>query len=378
MKIRSITTGFNINNSIDEEEIKKLIKITKDCKREFENEGYDVQTIRIATQPWERYFKSKKQIIKLAKELEKITQKNGINYLSLGTTFNAKNIPLIYDLLTDTSITFCTAIISDDKKINYEAAKHSAKLIKKLSTATKDGFSNLKFAALFNVTPGCPFFPAAYHKGQTSFAIATENSDLVYKAFAKARKLEKAENTLLQILTKEYKKVEKIATKFSKKEKIKYGGIDVSIAPSVKPDESIAYGFEKLGLGRFGDFGTLSIAKVVTTCLKKLKIKKCGYSGLMLSVLEDHGLATRNKEGTYNIINLLLYSAVCGTGLDTIPLPGNISEKQLYALLLDIASLSIKLNKPLSARLMPVPNKNAGEMTQYTFEYFVNSKIMKI
>jgi len=80
----------------------------------------------------------------------------------------------------------------------------------------------------------------------------------------------------------------------------------------------------------------------------------------------------------YNPINLLTYSAVCGTGLVTIPLPGDIAEKKLYALLLDIASLSQKLNKPLSARLMPVPGKKAGEMTEFTFEYFANSKIMDL
>ena len=98
----------------------------------------------------------------------------------------------------------------------------------------------------------------------------------------------------------------------------------------------------------------------------------------MLPVLEDYGLAQRNTEESYNLTDLLLYSSVCGTGLDTIPLPGDVSEDKLYALLLDIASLAIKLNKPLSARLMPIPHKKAGEMTDYTFEYFVNSKIMKI
>jgi uncharacterized protein (UPF0210 family) len=98
----------------------------------------------------------------------------------------------------------------------------------------------------------------------------------------------------------------------------------------------------------------------------------------MLPVCEDFGLAKRNDEGTFDLTSLLSYSAVCGTGLDTIPLPGNVSEKKLYALLLDIASLSLKLNKPLSARLMPFPGKSAREMTTYDFEYFVNTKTMKL
>ena len=36
------------------------------------------------------------------------------------------------------------------------------------------------------------------------------------------------------------------------------------------------------------------------------------------------------------------------------------------------------INKPLSARLMPIPNKKVGDMTDYKFDYFVNSKVMKI
>ena len=112
--------------------------------------------------------------------------------------------------------------------------------------------------------------------------------------------------------------------------------------------------------------------------MKNLDFKKCGYSGLMLPVLEDDGLAKRNIEGYFNLKDLLIYSSICGTGLDTIPLPGDVSENKLYALLLDIATLSIKLKKPLSARLMPIPNKKAGDLTEYNFSYFVNSKIMDI
>lgn len=378
MKIRTITTGFNLKLPLKEEQIGKISNFTNNSKKIFENKGYTVQTVRIATQPWEDYFKSKDQIVRLVKELEDFTHRYNIDFFNIGTTINPKHIQLIYDIIKGISNGFCTVTISDKKQINYEAARQTARLMKRLSRISKDGFANLRFAALFNTRPGSPFYPAAYHNGPTSFAIGTENSDLVYKAFSKAKNIEKAGLYLKKILTDEYKRIEEIAIQISKEEKIRYGGIDVSIATSVKPDESIAYAFERLGLGKFGEVGTLAIARIITETLRDLDIKKCGYSGLMLPVLEDYGLAMRNKGGTYNLTNLLLYSSVCGTGLDTIPLPGDVSEKKLYALLLDIASLSIKLDKPLSARLMPVPNKKAGEMTEYDFEYFVNSRIMKI
>jgi len=378
MKLRTITTGFNLKTPFEEEEFRKIAEFTKNSKEIFEKEGYFVQTIRTTTQPWEEYFESKKQIIKLVKELERATQKYNLGYFNIGTTYSTENIPLIYDIIQSTSSGFCTVLVSDDKQICYNAARQTAKLMRKLSKIKNDGFANLRFAALFNTKPGCPFYPSSYHKGKTSFAIGTENSDLVFKAFSKSKNIETAALHLNNILTEEYKKIEKIAENISKKENIKYGGIDVSISTSVESDESIAYAFEKLGLGKFGEAGTLAIAKILTEILRQLDVKKCGYSGLMLPVLEDEGLAKRNIEGTYNLTDLLLYSAVCGTGLDTIPLPGNVSEKKLYALLLDIASLSIKLNKPLSARLMPIPDKKAGEMTEYKFDYFVNSKIMNI
>jgi len=378
MKIRTITAGFNLKPSFKEIEFRKIAEFIKNSKEVFEKEGYSVQTIRATTQPWEEYFESKEQIIKLTKELDSYTQKYDIGYFNIGTTYNTRNIPLIYDIIKNTSRGFCTVFISDDKKINYNAARQTAKLIKKLSKIRNDGFSNLQFAALFNTKPGCPFYPSSYHGGEKSFAIGTENSDLVYKAFSKSKSIKTAALNLNNILKKEYKKIEDIAEQISKKENVRYGGIDVSISTSIEPYESIAYAFEKLGLGKFGEAGTLTIARIITEILSQLAVKKCGYSGLMLPVLEDHGLAKRNIEGTYNVSDLLLFSSVCGTGLDTIPLPGIVSEEKLYALLLDIASLSIKLNKPLSARLMPIPGKKAGEITEYNFDYFVNSKIMNI
>ena len=76
--------------------------------------------------------------------------------------------------------------------------------------------------------------------------------------------------------------------------------------------------------------------------------------------------------------DLLLYATVCGTGLDTLPLPGDVTVEQLYALLLDVAALSQRLAKPLTARLMPVPGKVAGDATQFDFPYFANSRVLAL
>src|ERR1044072_9618483 len=80
----------------------------------------------------------------------------------------------------------------------------------------------------------------------------------------------------------------------------------------------------------------------------------------MLPVMEDKRLAQRWAESTYDIDSLLAYSSVCGTGLDTVPLPGDVSEDQLVKIFGDVAALAWKWHKPLSARLQPVGRAEGG------------------
>jgi uncharacterized protein (UPF0210 family) len=378
MKIRTITLGYNATLPVDYTVLSQNATILEKARVVFEQAGYDVQTIRIATQPWENYIHTEKELSSTRAAYDQFCTESNIEYINLGTTYKSKNINKIYDINKKSTHLFSSAILSQQNKINYTACQETAKLIKKLSPLEDEGFANLRFAALFNLEANCPFFPAAFHDGKIGLGIGTENSDLVYAAFENARDILHAGECLKKILEKKYGALEILAKNFCSNHKIKYHGIDPSICTSIHPKESIAFAFEHLGLGKFGDPGTLAIARIITSVLQGLNIKSCGYKGLMLPVMEDYGLAMRNNEGMYNITDLLMYSAVCGTGLDTIPLPGNISLKKLYALLVDLASLSCKLQKPLSARLMPIPDKIFGEMTEFNFPYFVNTKIMGI
>jgi len=86
MKIRTITTGFNLETLKVEDQIRQYAEFTNTCKKIFENNGYTVQTLRIATQPWEKYFESKNQIVKLVRDLELLAHKYAIDYFNIGTT----------------------------------------------------------------------------------------------------------------------------------------------------------------------------------------------------------------------------------------------------------------------------------------------------
>jgi len=138
--------------------------------------------------------------------------------------------------------------------------------------------------------------------------------------------------------------------------------MDVSPAPFPDEEASLAGAIERLSGAWFGARGTVAACAAVTRGLRRAKLDQCGFSGLMLPVLEDSVLARREV----SLTELLLCSTVCGTGLDTVPLPGDASEEALAALIGEVATLAVALDKPLTARLLPVPGRRAGEMTSMT------------
>jgi uncharacterized protein (UPF0210 family) len=152
-----------------------------------------------------------------------------------------------------------------------------------------------------------------------------------------------------------------------------FGGIDLSPAPLA--EDSIVAAMELAGYGPVGTPGTVALTAALTAALKSTDLPTCGYCGLMLPVLEDAVLGRRWEEGLVNAHQLLLYSAICGTGLDTVPLAGDIAAESIAHLLLDVATLALRLNKPLSARLFPVPGKHAGDRTEFTSPYLTNTVV---
>ncbi len=381
MKIRTITTGISLQSPREDVKITQAAESNRRMQSFFEQQGYEVQETRIATNSWETYLQglSTLEIVGEIQRVEQTCQDLGIDCFNIGYASTPEKIAIIPEFNKLTEIIYCSSKIGDfESGIDFENARASAEAIKRISEETENDYGNFRFCAWANCEPGIPFFPTGYHEGETAFAIGLECSDLLMKAFSKSNDLMEAEQNLRDVFAEELGKIETFAQQISDELRVKYGGIDSSLAPSLEADESIAFAYEKLGFGKFGSQGTLTISAIITRVLKSLPVKTCGYSGLMLPVCEDFGLAERANEQTYGLTNLLLYSAVCGCGLDTVPIPGDITSKDIEAILLDMATLAIRLNKPLSARLFPVPGKKAGEMTSFNSPFLVDCEILAI
>jgi uncharacterized protein len=380
MKIRSITYFCNPKYPLNENVLQKAGRFLADAKSAYEVAGYEVQTVRLATIPFPELLSEGniRQLPEFTSQMDGIAQSLNIGYVSLGPAL--PEIRRSYELIPDAvfvskNIFFGGVMADRNRGINLSAVQACAEVIVKCATMEPNGFANLQFAALANVEAGAPFLPAAYHDNdEPKFAIATESADLAVQAFENAKSLEEGRNNLINEIEKHGKKLTEVAKSLH----CRFGGIDFSLAPFPDDAHSLGNAVEKMGVPKIGLHGSLAAAAILTEAIDRAAFLHTGFSGFMQPILEDSVLARRAAAGTLTIKDVLLYSAVCGTGLDTIPLPGDTTAEQLIPLLLDLCALALRLDKPLTARLMPVPNKKAGDETNFDFAFFAPSKVMRL
>ncbi len=385
MKIRSITYFCNPHFPLDEDVIRIAGEFLANARAAYEAEGYEVQSTRLATVAfplllgdWEVNVPSK--LPGLAVELEQMLGEAGIAYASLGPALPEEphRYEAILDAIAATQNIFFGGVMADNVRgIDLAAVHACARVIVDAAPLEPNGFANLRFAALANVPPGSPFFPAAYHDGLApAFAIATEAADLAVEAFTDAVSVDVARRTLAEQIEKHGNSLAQIAA--DSFPDTRFNGVDFSLAPFPEEAQSLGTAFERLGVPAVGLHGSLAAAAIITEAIDRAQFPRAGFSGLMMPVLEDATLAKRAEQGILSVKDLLLYSAVCGTGLDTVPLPGDTTAEQIAAVLLDVCALALRLDKPLTARLMPVPGKKAGDATTFNFGFFANSKVMAL
>jgi hypothetical protein len=384
MKIRSITYFCNPGWPIDESEIEQAGKFLAEAKAAYEAAGYAVQTTRLATVPFLQILGADKisETPRLAEQIAAAIQPAGIAYAALGPAQPEvmDSFAVIPEAIAAAQNVFFSGTMADIRfGISLPAVQACAEVITRCSAIAPDGFANLRFAALANVKPGSPFFPAAYHgHDEPVFSIATEAADVALEVFNNSRTVTDGQWKMTSEIEKHARELAQAGDTLGRRFSIGFGGIDFSLAPYPSDSASIGAAMERMGVPKAGLHGSLAAAAVLTEIVERARFPGAGFNGLLLPVLEDVVLARRAAEGTLTIKDLLLYSAVCGTGLDTIPLPGDTSAAQIVPLLLDLSALALRLNKPLTARLMPIPGKKAGDLTNFNFDYFANSRVMAL
>ena len=389
-KVRAITAFVRIDRQNYRTVVSEALKVLLAARDEFSKAGYEVETVRITTQPFPEYIRglSRADAMAFLREYDGFiageAKRTGVAVdPNIGPAMmKDDDDPAAADVLADvlsSGVQLNASLhVAGEDGVHWRAVRAAAHLIKTVSERSAHSQGTFNFAATAMLAPYAPFFPGSYHTGAgRQFSIGMEGAGLVDQAFAAAgHDPAAAERRLTDLLTEHGRAVEKVGLAVEKQTGWTYLGFDPTPAP-IK-DVSIGAAIERFTAAPFGSSGTMTAAALITRAVKAVPVKQVGYSGLMLPVLEDARMAQRWTERTYSIDSLLAYSAVCGTGLDTVPLPGDVSEEQLARMIGDVASLAVKWHKPLTARLQPVAGKKAGEMSDFNDPFLVNALLQPL
>ena len=380
-RIRAITAFVRID--VAHPQFNDALHMLRDAKHAYEQHGYEVETIRITTQPFSQIISEIKaqEALPYFLALNEISKRENF-LLNIGAIVPTPKVTLqaeqLATILRQADQLEASLIVAQEDGIHWPAVKAAAHVMKYLAEHSPHSDGNFRFVATAMLGPYGPFFPGSYHTGAgRQFSAGLESANLVEAALAAhPHDLAAAEKALAAELTRYDSECEQIARDIEKRSGWTYAGLDPTPAPA--GDVSIGDAIEKFNGAKFGSSGTMTAAAMITRAVKSVPVKQVGYAGLMVPVLEDSILAQRWSEGSFTIDSLLAYSSVCGTGLDTVPLPGDVSEDQLARVIGDMASLAYKWKKPLSARLQPVASKKAGDRTDFQDPHLVDAILQKL
>ncbi len=382
-KVRTITAFVRLDPGRYEQQVATTLAFLQKAKDVYERAGFEVETLRLVTQPFPRFTQDMTPEASMAffTRLDALAAKDGLE-ISVGPAMlldsdNPLEAERLGQVLSKTTHLSGSVVIAGTDGIHWRAIHAAAGVIKYLEDNTPHSEGNFRFAALSMVPEYVPFFPAAYHDGfGRQFAIGVESANVVAEVLAKRQPPYEMHQALVAQLENSLNSIDGLGNILDNQTGWDFMGIDLSPAPS--KDASIGAAIEAALGAKLGSPGTLSTVALITGALGDIMLKKTGFSGVMLPVLEDPVLAQRWDEGALSLNDLLSYSAVCGTGLDAVPLPGDVTQEQLERILGDVASLSVKWSKPLTARLLPVAGKHARDRTDFADPRLINATLQPL
>ncbi len=349
----------------------------------LQNAGFEVQTLRVAFDGFAHWADTPSGLLE---EVGAVLEALGPDvYVSLGRVGPdqeeaARRLPEVMARFR----VYASAVLVEPGQTRV-VGRHvwqAARLMHALAQVGPLGEGNTRFAATAWVPPYTPFFPAAYADPEGPplgpWALALETGGLLVATLTPGARPQDWARALVHRLEDEAGAMADALARHEPELWAQFRGFDFSWAPYPSEERSVGTALVRLAGRPLGGHSTLAAAAWLTEALRRVRMPRTGFCGLMLPVLEDPVLARAVAEGGLDTRTLLLFSAVCGVGLDTLPLPGDTTPGQLAALLWDLAALAVKLRKPLAARVMPVPGYGPGEWVRWDNPFFTPTPVLAL
>src|SRR5256712_12373231 len=258
-----------------------------------------------------------------------------------------------------------------------DAVARVGRLIKEAAERTRDrgGVACAKFGCFASAVEDNPFMAGAFHgigEPEAVLNVGVSGPGVVNHAVQQAAKdlpLQEIAELIKKLSFKLARAGELVGREAARRLGISFGIIDLSLAPTPVPGDSVANILEAMGFERAGTHGTTAALALLTDAVKKggamASNSVGGLSGAFIPVSEDAGMIEAARVGALSLEKLEAWTSVCSVGIDMVAVPGSTSAETIAAIIADELALGVRHYKTTALRIIPVPRRDVGGLAEF-------------
>ena len=394
LDVRTITMGISLRDCSDPDldafcrkiyekitrNAEQLVKVGEDIEAEY---GIPIINKRISVTPIAIAAEACRtdSYVAVAEALDRAAKTVGVNFIGGFSALVQKGCTkgdwvLLNSIPEALAVTerVCSSVnlASTSTGINMDCVARMGEIIKETAQRTKDrdAIGCAKLVVFANAVEDNPFMAGAFHGVGEAEACINEG---VSGPGVVMRAIEQVRGADLGVVAETIKKTafkitrvgQLVAQEASRRLKVPFGIVDLSLAPTPAIGDSVAAILEEMGLESTGAPGTTAALALLNDAVKKGGLMASshvgGLSGAFIPVSEDAGMIAAVERGALTLEKLEAMTCVCSVGLDMIAVPGDTSAATISAIIADEAAIGVINNKTTAVRLIPVPGKTVGD-----------------
>ena len=380
--IRTITMGISLLDCIDPDidkaaekiyakitdKARDLVKVGNEISAEL---GIPIVNKRVCVTPIAIIGAATDAVsyVPLARAMDEAAQKVGIDFIgglsALVQKGYAKGDKILIDsipaaLAATQKVCASVNIGSTKTGINMSAVADMGRVIKE--TARLSDLGAAKLVVFANAVEDNPFMAGAFHgvgEAEVVINVGVSGPGVVKRALEKVRgaSFDVVAETVKKTAFKITRIGQLVGQMASERLGVKFGIVDLSLAPTPAVGDSVARVLEEMGLERVGTHGTTAALALLNDAVKKGGVMACnqvgGLSGAFIPVSEDEGMIAAVRAGSLNLEKLEAMTAICSVGLDMIAIPQDTPEQTIAAIIADEAAIGVINQKTTAVRIIP-------------------------
>ncbi|MGX8706788.1 MAG: PFL family protein, partial [bacterium] len=323
--------------------------------------------------------------VRVAKALDDAAKATGVDFIGgysalvhkAMTEADKRLIESIPEALSTTDF-LCSSINVGSTRagINMDAVQLMGDVVKRTAIATADtgGLGCAKLVVFCNAVEDNPFMAGAFHgpgEGDCAVSVGVSGPGVVKVALEKVKDapFDEVAETIKRTAFHITRVGQLVAREASRRLKVPFGIVDLSLAPTPAVGDSVAAILEEMGLEICGTHGTTAALALLNDAVKKGGVMASshvgGLSGAFIPVSEDIGMIQAAERGALSLEKLEAMTCVCSVGLDMIAIPGDTPAETIAAIIADEAAIGMVNNKTTAVRVIPAPGKDVGDSVEF-------------